>query len=98
MQQVRQAELNNRNQTWYCSQVLSYYQLLGQGFPLYSYCNTKDNLFVSQITLPDGRVFHGDFCRMPNEAAETAAKKVYKVFMNMIEIKNLIMRCKNNNY
>ena len=80
LQQVRQAEIKSGKNTWYCSQILSYYQLLGIGFPRYTYVTNKDNTVLAQITLPDGRNFHGEFCSTTPEAAESAGKKVYEVY------------------
>ncbi|XP_014211300.1 5'-3' exoribonuclease 1-like isoform X2 [Copidosoma floridanum] len=75
---ARKAEIRSGKSIWYCSRLLSYYQLLGTSFPRYNYCTNKDNLVCAQITLPDMRIFCSDFCNTHGEAAENAAKKVYE--------------------
>ncbi|XP_016845549.1 5'-3' exoribonuclease 1 isoform X1 [Nasonia vitripennis] len=75
---ARQTEMKSGKSIWYCAQLLSYFQLLGTGFPRYAYHKNKDNLVCAQVTLPDMRVFCGEFCRTESEAAENTAKKVYE--------------------
>ncbi|XP_014226840.1 5'-3' exoribonuclease 1 isoform X1 [Trichogramma pretiosum] len=75
-EKARKDELNQGN-IFYSTRILSYYQLLGQGFPRYIYLN-KDNLVSAQIILPDMRVFQGDYVRSHSAAAESVAKKVYE--------------------
>ncbi|XP_076236219.1 5'-3' exoribonuclease pacman [Calliopsis andreniformis] len=63
---------------WYCSQLLNYYQPSGVGMPRYSYfTDGETNLIRAHILLPDKRIFVGDPCMNHEQAAESAAKKVY---------------------
>ncbi|PBC30137.1 5'-3' exoribonuclease [Apis cerana cerana] len=72
------ARQNDKTPTWYCSQLLNYYQLSGAGMPRYSYfCIGESNLIQAQILLPDKRIFVGDPCVNHEQAAGSAAKKVY---------------------
>lgn len=65
---------------WYCSQLLNYYQLNGAGMPRYSYFTDEETQLIrSHILLPDKRVFVGDPCVNHEQAAGSAAEKVYKV-------------------
>ncbi|KOC61668.1 5'-3' exoribonuclease 1 [Habropoda laboriosa] len=69
---------DDKTPTWYCSQLLSYCQLSGAGMPRYSYfTNEKSNLIQAHILLPDKRIFAGDYCVNHEQAAGSAAKKVY---------------------
>ncbi|XP_071874436.1 5'-3' exoribonuclease pacman isoform X1 [Bombus fervidus] len=72
------ARQNDKAPTWYCSQLLNYYQLSGVGMPRYSYFGVGDsNLIQAHILLPDKRIFVGDPCANHEQAAGSAAKKVY---------------------
>ncbi|CAK9827029.1 5'-3' exoribonuclease 1 [Anthophora retusa] len=69
---------DDKTPAWYCSQLLSYYQLIGAGMPRYSYvANGKSSLIQAHILLPDKRIFIGDYCANHEQAAGSAAKKVY---------------------
>ncbi|XP_003702478.2 5'-3' exoribonuclease pacman [Megachile rotundata] len=70
---------DEKTSIWYCSQLLNYYQLSGVGMPRYSYfTDGETNLIRAHILLPDKRVFVGDPCVNQQEAAGSAAKKVYR--------------------
>ncbi|XP_076652966.1 5'-3' exoribonuclease pacman isoform X2 [Halictus rubicundus] len=77
---ARQSEKVKDEKTpiWYCSQLLHYYQLTGIGMPRYSYFTDGDtNLIRAQLVLPDKRSFVSDPCGTHEQAAGSAAKKVY---------------------
>nr|XP_033337296.1 5'-3' exoribonuclease 1 [Megalopta genalis] len=63
---------------WYCTQLLHYYQLTGTGMPIYSYfTDGETNLIRARIVLPDKRAFVSDPCGTHEQAAGSAARKVY---------------------
>ncbi|XP_076181018.1 5'-3' exoribonuclease pacman isoform X2 [Ptiloglossa arizonensis] len=71
---------------WYCSQLLNYYQLNGAGMPRYSYFTDEETQLIrSHILLPDKRVFVGDPCVNHEQAAGSAAEKVYKE-LNLVHV------------
>jgi FAD/FMN-containing dehydrogenase len=78
LQHARQTEMNE-NSSFYRLQVSSHFHMMGAGLPQFTYGESKDNLVCIQAVLPDSKVFYGDYCRTYNEAAESAAKKIYEV-------------------
>ncbi|KAJ8687572.1 hypothetical protein QAD02_023366 [Eretmocerus hayati] len=88
---ARQSRNNSSTKIMYCSQLLSYYQLLGSGFPKYTYMHNKDMMVAAQIVLPDMRMFCGEFCTTDGQAAESAAKKVYEA----LNIQEVLPRLRN---
>ncbi|XP_078043775.1 5'-3' exoribonuclease pacman isoform X2 [Augochlora pura] len=69
---------DEKTSIWYCSQLLHYYQLAETGMPLYSYfTDGETNLIRARIILPDKRVFISDPCITHEQAAGSAARKVY---------------------
>lgn len=58
--------------------------------PRYSYfCIGESNLIQAQILLPDKRIFVGDPCVNHEQAAGSAAKKVYAVNYLIISLNYL---------
>ncbi|XP_054016668.1 5'-3' exoribonuclease 1 [Hylaeus anthracinus] len=77
---------DEKSPTWYCTQLLNYCLLKGVGMPRYSYfTDEKTNLVRSHILLPDKRVFVGDSCPNHEQAAGSAAEKVYTE-LNLVNI------------
>jgi hypothetical protein len=56
----------------------------GIAIPKYNYIvDKKSSLISAQIILENAKIFKGDPCTSHEQAAESAAKKAYKVVINV---------------
>ncbi|XP_071639281.1 5'-3' exoribonuclease 1 [Temnothorax longispinosus] len=68
------------NPVWYSSQLLRHFSYNGAGIPKYNYIvDEKTGLISAHVMLENAKVFKGDPCTTHEQAAESAAKKAYKV-------------------
>lgn len=81
--QTTEGKQEKANPIWYCSQLLKHFSYNGVGMPKYNYfIDEKTRLICCQIMLQDTRIFRSDPCTTHEQAAENAARKVYKVIIN----------------
>jgi len=69
---------------WYSTQLLQHFSYSGAGIPKYNYIiDEKTGLITAHIMVDHARVFKGDPCITHELAAESAAKRAYKVTINV---------------
>lgn len=78
--QTEQQKKEKANPVWYSSQLLRHSSYNGIGIPKYNYmADEKTGLISAQVMLDNGKVFKGDPNATHEQAAESAAKKAYKL-------------------